>query len=370
MRGVLKKSTIALLILLMIIGISGCRADKNLSQEENQGAEVVVIEDPQEDKDKEMNEETQKLEGFEINPLTGLYIDEEVAKRRPVAIMINNLKKAIPQSGISQADVIYETLAEGNITRLLAVFQDFDAEKIGPVRSARHYYIDLAFNHDAIYIHYGGSPQAYAAASDWRSDNLNGLSYLDEIMCWRDPVRKKQKGMYEHSVYTNAEKIMKAWDVVKYRKEAKGEAQGMFVFSEEERQMEGKKAEKVALPFTSKITTNFEYDPGSGLYKRIQFNQPHIDEMNNQQLMTKNIIVQYTEIKHIAGDKAGRRDVKTIGEGKGMYITNGTAVPISWSKANHQAPTIYKDENGNHLEMNKGKTWIIIFPSNRQIKLQ
>ncbi len=356
-RKVIKRSSVILLVFLMVLSFVGCKSDK--------GNEMVDTDTSVEG----IEEVEEVMEGLALNPLTGLYIDEEVAKRRPVAVMINNIKKALPQSGISQADVIYETLAEGNITRLLAIFQDFDANKIGPVRSARHYYLDLAFNHDAVYLHYGGSPHAFQAIKDLKVDNLNGLSSLDKIMCWRDSERMKQKGMYEHSVYTNAEKIMKAWDVTKHRQEIKEGIKDNFVFSKEELKFEGQKADKVSLPFTNQITTGFQYDEETGLYKRTQYNGAHIDEMNNQQLTTKNIIIQYVEIFHIAGDTAGRRDMKLVGSGNGMYITNGNAMPITWSKETHQSPTIYKDEGGNTLTMNKGNTWIIIFPNNRQIEL-
>ncbi len=357
MRRMIKKTTLFILTAILLISINGCNKDQDIA-EEPPIVEVVIP------------EEEGIPEGMAVNPLTGLYIDEAAAKRRPVAVMINNLRAALPQSGISQADIIYETLAEGDITRLLAVFQDFDAEKIGPVRSARHYYLDFAFNHDAIFVHYGGSNQAYAEIANLKVDNLNGLSYLDTIMFWRDAERRKKKGMYEHSVYTSAEKIMLGWEREKYRTEITENLQPMLNFYDEDTTPQGVEANKVDLPFTNRITTSFEYNEESGLYNRFQYGGPHIDENNQNQLTTKNIIVQYTEIKHIPGDTEGRRDMKLISQGNGVYITNGKAVPITWRKDSHRSPTEYRDENGQRLLVNKGNTWVIIFPNNREIQLK
>lgn len=352
-----KKIGLTLLLLGALLGMAACKNDPPPQEEEDPIVEVVIP------------EEEGIPEGMAVNPLTGLYIEEAAAKARPVAIMINNIRQALPQSGISEADVIYETLAEGNITRLLALFQNPTSEKIGPVRSARHYYLDLAFNHDAIYIHYGGSQQAYDAISTLKADNLNGLSSLDTLMFWRDPERMKKKGMYEHSVYTSGEKIQLGWEKQKLRKEIDESWQQMLYFAEEEVTPQGTAADQVDLPFTTQITTSFTYDPENKVYKRFQYNGPHIDENNGEQLTTKNIIVQYATITHIPGDKEGRRDVKLVAQGKGVYITNGFSMPITWKKESHKSPTLYYDESGKLLEINKGKTWIIIFPDNREIQL-
>ena len=125
------------------------------------------------------------------NPLTGEGLEEDISGQRPFAVMLNNLSKALPQLGVSQADVIYEIVAEGGITRMLAVFQDIEGVgDLGSVRSARDYYVSLACGHDAIYVHAGGSPQAYDALQGW------GMSYIDFVngpygdMCWRDPGRR------------------------------------------------------------------------------------------------------------------------------------------------------------------------------------
>ncbi|SET41186.1 Protein of unknown function [Natronincola peptidivorans] len=356
-----KKIISGILLISIIITFLGCSRKTEVKEETNIPIEVVETEE-------EIVEVS--YEGLAINPLTGLWIDEEAAKRRPVAVMINNIKVALPQSGISQADIIYETLAEGNITRLVAVFQDFDAEKIGPIRSTRHYYLNFAFDHDAIFVHHGGSPQAFEAIKNLTPANLNSLSYLESIMAWRDPVRSRKRGMYEHSLYTSAEGIMKAWETVGYRSEPRGDLPSKLNFAEEEWIPTGEKAETVVVPFSKDYISTYQYDNDTQSYKRYQLNDAHIDENNNQQLEVKNLIIQYANIRVIPGDTEGRRDIELIGSGNGVYITNGKAIPITWSKSAHNAPTQYRDANGNKLKLNKGKTWISIFPNNREIELQ
>ncbi|HHW67292.1 MAG TPA: DUF3048 domain-containing protein [Epulopiscium sp.] len=350
-------------MLLILFLLVGCNQKTSLDTQDYQDSESMQ-------NDNILEEEKISTEGKAINPLTGLWIDEEVAKRRPVAVMINNLKKAFPQSGISQADIIYETLVEGEITRLMAVFQDFDAKKIGPVRSARHYYLDFALDHDAIYVHYGRSPQAEKAFEEWNVSHLEGISYLDEVMFWRDPERYNKPGMKEHSAYTNAEKILKAWDMVGYDKEKRKDLEPVFHFLEEEiTPSKGQVAEVVLLPFSSYQVSEFRFDKDTNLYKRYQFGEPHIDIENNEQLTVKNIIVQFAPIYPIPKDTAGRKEVELVGKGTGLYITNGKAVPLTWSKKSHQSPTSFLNENGTVLKMNKGKTWVCVFPMNKDVEL-
>ncbi|NLM14067.1 MAG: DUF3048 domain-containing protein [Epulopiscium sp.] len=352
-----------IVMLLLIFLIVGCSNKTSLNTLDEETSESI-------EEDTSFEEEKVSTEGKAINPLTGLWIDEEAAKRRPVAVMINNLKKALPQSGISQADIIYETLVEGEITRLMAVFQDFNAEKIGPVRSARHYYLDFALDHDAIYVHYGRSPQAEKAFKEWNVDHLEGLSYLDEVMFWRDPERYNKPGMKEHSAYTNAEKILNVWDMIGYEKEKKRDLEPVFHFVEEEIiPSKGQMAIEVILPFSSYQISEFQFDEDTNTYKRYQFGEPHIDIENYEQLTVKNIIVQFAEIYPIPKDTAGRKEVELVGKGEGLYITNGKAVPITWSKTSHRSPTSFFNEEGNVLKINKGKTWVCVFPKGKDIEL-
>ncbi len=368
------KSIIGILCIVVMFGSVGCKKQQKQIQE----PVVVQIEEPIQNPllDAEVSEDQENNPiigipvGQGVNPLTGLWVTEEAVKRRPVAIMINNLHKALPHSGISQADLFYEVLAEGEITRIMAVFQEVTSKKIGPVRSARHYFLDFAFDHDAIYVHYGGSPQAFKAFKQLNAPNLNGLSYLDDIMCFRDKERMKQKGMYEHSLYTSGEGIQKAWDKVQYRTEKEVKYPPTFTFSEVEYTPNGETALQVIVPFSKYQMSEFAYDEEKKVYWRAQTGKPHVDIENGEQLSVKNIIIQFADIRVIAGDDAGRREVNLVGKGTGLYISGGKSVPITWSKKDHHTPTVFKDEGNNILHLNKGKTWICVFSKDRKVQIQ
>ncbi len=121
-------------------------------------------------------------------PLSGLWVPEELTVKRPVAVMIDNHYKARPQSGLSEAEIVYEILAEGRITRYMAVFQLNEPEKLGPVRSARSYYIDKALEYDPLYVHVGGSPQAFDDVVRLQMADMDGLA---SGAFWRKQTQKK-----------------------------------------------------------------------------------------------------------------------------------------------------------------------------------
>ncbi|MGN1122326.1 MAG: DUF3048 domain-containing protein, partial [Eubacteriales bacterium] len=150
-----------------------------------------------------------------LNKLTGLATTEELADIRPVAIMINNIKQATPQQGIINADIMYEILAEGGITRLLCLFTDYaNLPETGSIRSSRDYYIDIADAHDAIYVHCGGSPAAYETLAARKTDNMDGIYFNTPF--YRNEWRKKNMGM-EHSMMTTGERLVQGIEQKGYR---------------------------------------------------------------------------------------------------------------------------------------------------------
>lgn len=360
------KTRILIIIGLTLILFSGCNKNKIETNIENTyETEIVESSSSISETETTTKEATtaENLDGKAKSPLTGLYIDEKIAARRPFAVTINNLPKALPQSGISFADIYYEVLTEGGITRIVAIFQDSDADKIGPVRSARHYFLDFAFDNDAIYIHHGGSPKAYSDIKKLGVEDFDGMNVTSFF--YRDKVRANQKGMYEHSSYIDANKFLEAWENSKYRIE-KNNTEPMFKFTEDELDLEnGDGAYKVTLPYSNEQVSVYQYDKENKVYNRFQNSSKHIDELTGEQLSVKNIIIQYINIYII--DNEGRRDVDLIGSGDGIYITNGKSIPIKWFKKDHKSPTIWTNLNGNTLKLNEGKTWINVFDENTVI---
>lgn len=311
----------------------------------------------------------QSTEGKAVNLLTGLYINAEAAAKRPFAVVIGNSDKALPQSGISQADIFYEVISEGVTTRIIAVFQDFDAAKIGSVRSARHYFLDFAFDHDAIFVHHGASYIGYASIKELKINDIDGMSHdggtktsnFETSTFWRDPERYGASGMREHSSYTNAENLKAQAEKSKFRTDKADGYEGMFDFYEDASNAENaEEALSIKVSYSGTNDARFDYNEFLGVYKRFQQGSQQIDAETGRQLAVTNVLVQITSVKPIPNDSEGRRDVTLIGSGTGWLYTNGTKTPVKWSKTSHQSPTEWTFENGEKLTLNKGKTWICV----------
>lgn len=365
---------LCILIICSLLVFSGCAKKEVTAEKEDTTVQTedvsadetstddAKIEEPDVDKTQEVVEPSVPEN---ISPYTGLAIDPELVNKRPIGVMISNIKLALPQSGISKADIIYETLVEGGITRLFAIFHDFnDVTKIGPIRSSRHYYLDFALDNDAIYTHVGQSTYATAAFKELDVDRFYGISKLDSMLTFRDPERKAP-----HSTYTSFEKLMATWDFLEYRKDLKADAR-KFTFNPVDTALtQGEPLTKIDLDYSPYITATFTYDQANKVYQRSQFGDKQMDKEYDVQLSFKNIIVQYADIWTIKGDKLGCMDMTLITKGTGLYITDGQMIPITWEKASHESPTMYYTQDGKPIILNPGKTFISVFPTNRIDKI-
>jgi len=295
--------------------------------------------------------------GYTFSPLTDLYIREEAAARRPFALIINNERQAMPQSGLMQADIIYEVLAEGSITRLVAIFHDFDADMIGPVRSTREYFTYFVLDHGAIMAHHGGSVTGYNAIRNRGIPAVDGMRY-DGTVFWRDPERRASRGL-EHSSYTSAQRLLDIAEQLNFDMEAR-ENLGIFEFFEEPTApVPGNLAYIVTVPFHGSNITTFEYNPENNLYyKFLSGGAPHMDAAVDEQVAVANVLIQITSMRVI--DAEGRRDVAMIGSGHGYLATHGTYSRVTWRRDNAAGPTRWYDEDGEPLTVNRGRTWISV----------
>lgn len=299
------------------------------------------------------------------NPLTGEGCETDIGQNRPVAVMINNLKKALPQVGVSQADIIYEIPAEGGITRMLAVFQDVtEVGEIGTVRSARDYYVSMAFGMDAIFLHAGGSPTAYSSIKSWgvtALDCVNGP--YEGTLFWRDAARRKSAGL-EHSVLTSGEKIQELFPTYSsLRLEHKEGYSYPMSFTEDAAPAGGSQADTITVKFSTYKTGVFQYDADSGLYYVEEYGEPYIDGNSGEQVAVKNVLVLNTDISQIKGDEAGRLSVRTTGTGTGLFACGGKIQEITWSKASHSEPMTFATADGRELEFGIGSSYINIIGS-------
>lgn len=296
-----------------------------------------------------------------INKLTGLETTQELVNNRPVAIMINNIKKATPQQGISHADIVYEVLAEGGITRLLCLFNDYASlPETGSVRSARDYYIDLSDAHDAIYVHCGTSPMADEVLRARKTNNMNGIYFSTPF--YRNQWRLKNMGT-EHSLMTTGELLVKGIEQKGYRTESDAKQPLTFALTEQPVDQEATKADYAKLKFSYYATSEFDYDVESGVYLKSQYNDKHIDSNNDAQLAFENVIILYCKQGAIKGDEAGRIWVDFTGDGDGYYACNGTVREIMWHKDTRTSSyTLYEKDGQTELILNPGKSYIGIAP--------
>ena len=280
---------------------------------------------------------------------------------RPIAVMINNHRQArINHSGLQDAYIVYEAIVEGGLTRMMALYKDKKTDRIGSVRSSRHYFLDYAMENDAIYVHFGWSPQAQSDIKKYDINNINGLT--DGNTFWRDTSLGVSK---EHTAFTSIEKIKATAKEKGYR--MKTDKDLLLNYKIKPVSLAKKQgaiqANNVVLPYSSYSKTSYTYDAEAKVYKRYVNDEAHIDKPTGNQYTAKNIIIVKVDNNSI--DSYGRQDIDNVGDGEGYYITNGYAVPITWSKGSRSEQTVYKYENGEEIEVNDGNTFIQLQPEHQ-----
>ena len=286
---------------------------------------------------------------------------------RPYAVMINNIKNVWGyQSGLQDAYMVYEIIVEGGYTRLMAIYKDKDLNRIGSVRSSRHYFLDYALENDAIYVHFGWSPQAQSDMKKLGVNNINFMSYDGY-------TRDRSLGLAsEHTAFTTTTDIISGTDYYKYRKTT--EEKPLLNYSVKPIEISNKEgvvsANKIYIEYSNSRSTSFEYDSINKVYNRYQNNIEHKDYITGLQYTTKNIITYQIDNYTIRGDEKGRQDINNIGNGTGWYITEGYAIPITWEKTSRNSKTTYKYNDGTPLTVNDGNTYIQIQPTEKNITIE
>lgn len=351
--GMMRIMTLALLIVMISVG---CGKEKQTPDDVVDVTVPSVVTDEKTEPEAEPKEPVVTHEGEAKSLLTGEWLPEEETKNRPFAIMFGNTTDALPQYGIGEADVLYECLVEGGLTRLMGIFDNYkDAPKYGSVRSCRLYYAYLAKEYDAIYAHYGQASNAKSFLNSDAIDNLNGLEgTLDSTMYYRSGDRPAP-----HNVYTTPDGIAAGIEKKGYRTTYADGYTGHFLFSDSENPvvLSGKDAYAMQTTYPNSKTW-FEYDASSGMYKRFHYKKEHVDGETGAQLAFTNVIFQFIPGRVI--DSKGRMEFDTVGSGKGIYFTGGKYVDITWKKDNLESPCLFYDASGEQLVMNPGKTSICI----------
>lgn len=302
-------------------------------------------------------------------------------KRIPLSVMIENHEEARPQSGLSSADVVYEVVAEGGITRFMAIFYCSLSEvQVGPVRSARTYFLDwLEEWNKPLYTHVGGAntpgpADALGQIIKYKVNDLNQFS-IGFPTFWRDYQRLGHPVATEHTMYSTTNKL---WDIGAKRKyfDASGSAgltwsKGFVPFKFKD----GKSGAG-----TQTITVNhgdsqtdyqvvWSYDSASNTYKRKNGGKDHTDLNNNKQLSPTNVVIQYEKESNANDGYPGNVHLLygTVGSGKALFFMNGAVVEGKWTKPSRTSRSKYTDAKGNEIEFSRGQIWIEIVPEGSKV---
>jgi hypothetical protein len=292
-----------------------------------------------------------------LSPLTGLAVTPDLADRPVSAIVIENLNPdARPQSGLGQAGVVYEALAEGGITRFLAIFLDERPASIGPVRSLRPYFIDWGMEFDSPVAHAGGSGEALALVGPTGMKDINALGGAHAGAFYRTTDRRAP-----HNLYTNSDRMDALLGRLGFAKPA--------AFTPSPR----KKDTPTTTPPQPVIRINYStpgynveyrYDGASNTYGRFMAGVPHTDRNTGQQIRVKNVVVEMMPTTTLSD---GHLRMTTVGSGSGWVFRDGAATPITWKKDARNVRTKLLDAAGKDVELNPGNTWYSIVPIGRSV---
>ena len=285
------------------------------------------------------------------SPLTGVKVADEATTKRPVtAIMIENSPDARPHSGLKDAGIVYEAIAEAGITRFLTLYQESRPELIGPVRSLRAYYLDWAAAYDACIAHIGGSA---AALAEVRNGNYCDTDqFFNSQYYWRATDRYAP-----HNVYTNFDNMDKV-------NAEKGKTTSNFTgFARRDvKPAKEPNANSVTINFSSpQFNTHYTYDAASNTYHRQIGGEPSLDREKGQ-LTPSVVVAMRVDMTHVMED-GWRESITTVGSGAATIFQGGIATEVTWRKASREAPLEFVNAEGKPVKLGRGQTWIAAVPN-------
>lgn len=335
-------------------------------------AEPEATEEPVEDvvkADTPTIENREVVDGMMQSYLTGEWLPEEVANRRPMAVMLGNNIGILPQWGLSKAAIIYEAPVEGRISRLMAIIEDYDElEMVGPVRSSRDYFVYEAMPYDAIYCNWG---LAIPYVEDLlKSDRIDNISQAVKGIHNAYPnafFRRDRPGYsLEYTGYMSISGYTKGVSAQGYSKTYRSSFEQAFTHSNDGWEADYSKCKDATLIYPGGTGANksgygdhnpyFEYNEEDGLYYRYQFDAAHIDEMNGEQLTVSNVV-----FKVCHGEQRDPNDYLAFGvhgEGDAYIFTQGKVIEGSWSRDSDSGANMFYDQNGKEVVFSQGSTWI------------
>lgn len=289
------------------------------------------------------------------NKLDGTKVDSTKAKRHPLAIIVENHPEARPQAGLDKASLIYEAISEGGITRFMAIYGPRDAGKVGPVRSARTYFVDWASEFDAFLAHVGGNLDALDKIKAEAILDLDQFG-LGEPTYWREPEPGKA---IEHTMFTKTDALYKVagnkgWPI-------SGEFEALN-FRDPKPNKDA--TQKISVDFSeSQYKVDWEYDPSTNTYLRTMGGVPHRDRDTGDRLAASNLIIQEVDRwEAITTINEQGWAMKTIGSGNAKIFIEGKETNGTWKKTSRTSRTLFYDLNGKEISFIPGVFWYEITP--------
>lgn len=287
-------------------------------------------------------------------PISGRLTDPDRAKRTPIAVVIENHPDARPQSGLNKASLVYETFAEGGITRFLVVFQEEDVAELGPVRSARVYFVEWANSYKAFFAHVGGNADALDLIQKLKVYDINQFAFGNYF--WRDTKRYAP-----HNVYSSTDKLRSA-----------GESKGYPVTNEKVSGFIFKKdAEAAARPvdYSFKINFNasygvtYSYSQKDNDFKRSILGVKQLDKTTGEQIVAKNVLIGFSEFSNGTSRTGEQKvNIRTTGSGSAIMYIDGAKVSGTWKRPSQDSIVRFYDASGAEVKLNPGTTWVEFAP--------
>ena len=300
-------------------------------------------------------------------PLTGMPVTETVARRPVIAVMIDDQFRARPQSGLSQAGVVWQAPAEGGIPRYMALFQDTDPTSVGPVRSARYYFIAWAAEWRAVYVHSGGSPQALALL---RSSQGRGRVVYDA-----DEFRYGGRYLYRlttrsapHNVYSDAKRIRA---LVKAVGSKPMDYEAAWLFAPDAPLVDRPEGSRITVPYLAN-RISYAYDRASNRWLRtVSGEGRQVDAGTSERIAPKNVVIMFMSFAPLRdGSTKHRLEAQFTGKGTAWIATNGTTVKGTWRKASMTAPTMFYGADGKPATLTMGQTFVQVIPIGTKITVR
>jgi len=352
--------------------LSGCQTDEPVAEEEVIETEAVQGESAEEEEiaeesteiaeEEESEEETADITNMEItgdiNMLSGEELSDSIKNGRPVAVMVENHPASRPHSGLIDADIVFEVVDEGGVTRFVAVFSSNDAEIIGPVRSARIYYAEIARSFDPIYLFWGTYVDAYTVLKTMDLDLLDANSDAHVPYTnagWREPSRD---AAIEHTAFIDIQGIKEDAQGHGYSLEG---GQSPMNFKIDAIASDRGNITDIGVDFSvSNYKADFSYDSEENKYYKSLGGTPHLDFESGDQLSLNNVVVLITAIEGPI-DQWGHMAVRTHGsheDGQAYYFMDGNVIEGTWGRSSIFDPFEFRDSDGNPILFNRGSTWV------------